>query len=148
MRAANYLFVSPMERLCSKVKPSTYFLERAFSSGWDIAQRKMGEISLNENRIQQVLEIEKQANEIRDEIIRSAALLPVQAEKEAQAMIEKGRAEAQDEANQLLAKAQAEQDSAEIMSQANEKILRIETLAKGNFTRAVAYVVARVTGRE
>jgi len=108
----------------------------------------MGEISLNENRIQQVLEIEKQANEIRDEIIRSAALLPVQAEKEAQAMIEKGRAEAQDEANQLLAKAQAEQDSAEIMSQANEKILRIETLAKGNFTRAVAYVVARVTGRD
>ena len=103
---------------------------------------------MNENRIQQVLEIEKQANQIRDEIIRSAALLPVQAEKEAQAMIEKGRAEAQDEANQLLAKAQAEQDSAEIMSQANEKILRIETLAKGNFTRAVAYVVARVTGRE
>ena len=103
---------------------------------------------MNENRIQQVLEIEKQANEIRDEIIRSAALLPVQAEKEAQAMIEKGRAEAQDEANQLLAKAQAEQDSAEIMSQANEKILRTEILAKGNFTRAVAYVVARVTGRE
>ena len=148
MLAAIYLFVSPMERLCSKVKPSTYFLERAFSSGWDIAQRKMGEISLNENRIQQVLEIEKQANTIRDEMIRSAALLPVQAEKEAQAMVEKERAEAQDEANQMLAKAKAEQESADIMSQSNEKILHIKTLAKGNFNRAVSYVVARVIGKE
>jgi len=124
------------------------FLERAFSSGWDFAQRKMGENRLNENRIQQVLEIEKQANTIRDEMIRSAALLPVQAEKEAQAMVEKERAEAQDEANQMLAKAKAEQESADIMSQSNEKILHIETLAKGNFNRAVSYVVARVIGRE
>ncbi len=124
------------------------FLERAFSSGWDFAQRKMGENRLNENRIQQVLEIEKQANTIRDEMIRSAALLPVQAEKEAQAMVEKGRAEAQDEANQMLAKAKAEQESADIMSQSNEKTLRIETLAKGNFNRAVSYVVAWVIGKE
>jgi F0F1-type ATP synthase membrane subunit b/b' len=108
----------------------------------------MGENRLNENRIQQVLEIEKQANTIRDEMIRSAALLPVQAEKEAQAMVEKERAEAQDEANQMLAKAKAEQESADIMSQANEKTLSIETLAKGNFNRAVSYVVARVIGKE
>jgi F0F1-type ATP synthase membrane subunit b/b' len=108
----------------------------------------MGEIRLNENRIQQVLEIEKQANTIRDEMIRSAALLPVQAEKEAQAMVEKERAEAQDEANQMLAKAKAEQESADIMSQSNEKILHIKTLAKGNFNRAVSYVVARVIGKE
>ena len=108
----------------------------------------MGEESLNENRIQQVLEIEKQANAVRDEMIQSAALLPVQAEKEAQALIEKGRAEAQDEANKLLAKAKAEQEIADIMSQANEKTLRIETLAKGNFNRAVSHVVTLVIGKE
>jgi vacuolar-type H+-ATPase subunit H len=108
----------------------------------------MGEISLNENRIQQVLEIEKQANAIRDEMISEAAQLPIQAQKEAQAIIEKARADAQEEARQMIAKAQAEQESADILSQADEKTRRTETLAKSNFNRAVAYVVSRVIGRE
>jgi V/A-type H+/Na+-transporting ATPase subunit G/H len=108
----------------------------------------MGENSLNENRIQQVLEIEKQANAIRDEMIAQAAQLPAQAEKEAQALLEKSRAAAQQEAQAILATAKAELESADIQSQAEEKIQRVETLAKGNLNRAVAYVVARVIGRE
>ena len=108
----------------------------------------MGENSLNENRIQQVLEIEKQANAIRDEMIAQAGQLPVQAEKDAQALLEKSRADAQQEAQAILAKAKAEQESADIQSQANDKIQHIETLAKGNVNRAVAYVIARVIGRE
>ncbi len=103
---------------------------------------------MNENRIQQVLDIEKQANTIRDQMIDEAAQLPVQAQKEAQAILEKARADAQVEAQQMVAKAQADQESAEILSQADEKTRRTETLAKSNFTRAVAYVVARVIGRE
>lgn len=103
---------------------------------------------MNENRIQQVLEIEKKANAIRDEMISEAAQLPIQAQKEAQAILEKARADAQEEARQMVAKAQAEQESADIMSQADEKNRRNETLAKSNFNRAVTYVVARVIGRE
>jgi hypothetical protein len=103
---------------------------------------------LNENRIQQVLEIEKQANAIRDEMIAQAGQLPVQAEREAQALLEKSRADAQKEAQDILARAKAEQESADIQSQAQEKVQRVENLAKSNFNRAVAYVVARVIGRE
>ena len=108
----------------------------------------MGDKRLNEDRIQQVLEIEKQANAIRDEMISEAAKLPVQAQKEAQAILEKSRADAQAEAQQMIAKAQADEESADILSQADEKTRRTETLAKGNFNQAVAYVVARVIGRE
>jgi vacuolar-type H+-ATPase subunit H len=103
---------------------------------------------LNENRIQQVLEIEKQANAIRDEMIDEAAQLPIQAQKDAQSILDQSRADAQAEAQQMLAKAQADQESADILGQADEKTRRTETLAKSNFNRAVAYVVARVIGRE
>jgi F0F1-type ATP synthase membrane subunit b/b' len=103
---------------------------------------------LNENRIQQVLEIEKQANSIRDEMISEAEQLPVQAQKEAQAILEKARVDAQLEAQQMVAKAQSDQEGADILSHADEKTLRTETLAKSNFDRAVAYIVARVIGRE
>ena len=103
---------------------------------------------MNENRIQQVLEIEKQANAIRDEMISEADQLPIQAQKEAQAILEKARADSELEAQQLIANAQADQESADILSQADDKTRRTETLAKGNFNQAVAYVVARVIGRE
>ena len=108
----------------------------------------MGENRLNENRIQQVLEIEKQANAIRDDMISQAGLMPVQAEKDAQALLEKSRADAQQEAQAILAKAKAEQESTDIQSQAQAKTVQIESLAKSNFNRAVAYVIARVIGRE
>ena len=103
---------------------------------------------MNENRIQQVLEIEKQANTIRDEMVNEAAQLPVQAQKDAQAILEKARADAQVEAQQMLATAQADQESTDILRQADEKTKQTETLAKSNFSLAVAYVVARVIGRE
>jgi hypothetical protein len=108
----------------------------------------MGDDSLNEKRIQQVLEIEKKANLIREATIDEAAQLPIQAEKEAQALIEKSRLDAEEEARQLLTKAQAEEECADIMIQTEQKIQRTETLALGNFNHAVAYVIARIIGRE
>jgi vacuolar-type H+-ATPase subunit H len=103
---------------------------------------------LDEKRIQQVLEIEKQAQAVHDDAVNEAAQLPLQAEKDAQALIEKARADAQEEARQLIAKAQATQDSADVLAEADARVKRIETLADGNFNRAVSYVLARVVGRE
>jgi len=103
---------------------------------------------LKEERIQQVLDLEKQASAIREAAVQEAATLPVQAERDAQALIEKARAEAEQKARELIAEAQAERESAEILAQIQEKIKRVETLATGNFDRAVDYVLARVTGRE
>ena len=102
---------------------------------------------MNEKRIQQVLEIEKQANAVHDAAVSEAAQLPVQAEKEAQEILDKARAAAEEEARKMLATAHAEEESADILAQADQNVQRIETLALGNLNRAVAYVLNRVVGR-
>ena len=102
---------------------------------------------MNEKRIQQVLEIEKQANAVHDAAVSEAAQVPVQAEKEAQEILDKARGDAEEEARKMLEKAHAEEESAEIMAQAEQNVQHIETLALGNLNRAVAYVLARVVGK-
>jgi len=103
---------------------------------------------MNENRIQQVLEIEKQAREIYDAAVREAQQLPAQAELEAQSILDKARNQAREEARQLVARAQAEEETAKILAQAEEKNRQVEALAMSNFERAVNYILDRVIGRE
>lgn len=103
---------------------------------------------MNEKRIQQVLDIEKQADEIRVKAVTEAEQIPAQAEIEAQELIAQSRAKAQEEARALVAKAQAEQESNDILAETNERVRALEVTAMGNFNRAVAYVLARVVGRE
>jgi cell division septum initiation protein DivIVA len=102
---------------------------------------------MNEKLIDQVLQIEKQAQEIHEAARREAEQLPLQAEKEAQALIEKARAEAEEEARQLIAGAQSQEESARTLGEAEEKARQLETLAMGNLDLAVAYVLERVAGR-
>ena len=103
---------------------------------------------MNENRIKQVLEIEKKAQEMYNVAVSDAQQLPALAEQEAQATLEKARSEAQEEARQIVAKAKAEDEVASILAQAEEKNRQLETLATSNFDRAVNYILDRVTGRE
>jgi vacuolar-type H+-ATPase subunit H len=109
---------------------------------------QIGENSLNEKNIQEVLEIEKQAEAIHQAALHEAQQIPVKAEQEAQALLEKSRAAAKEEARKILENAQAEEESARIMSEAESQIRRTDGLAKKNFDRAVSYVMARVIGRE
>ena len=102
---------------------------------------------MNEKHIQQVLEIEKQAQEIHDAAVKEAQQLPGTAEQEAQALIEKAQAEAHREAREMASKVQADDESARILSEAEEKSRQLEALAMSNFDRAVAYVLERVAGR-
>ena len=102
---------------------------------------------MNEERIQQVLEIEKQALEIHDGAKREAEQLLKQVDQEAQALIEKAQKDAQEEARRLVASAQAEEETARILADSEEKINRSKNLAKGNLDRAVGYVLDRVAGR-
>lgn len=103
---------------------------------------------MNENRIQQVVEIEKQAQEMHEKAVREAQQLPLLADQEAQTIIEKTRAQAYEEARQLVAKAQADDEVAAILARAEEKNRQTEALAMSNFDRAVAHVLDRVIGRE
>jgi V/A-type H+/Na+-transporting ATPase subunit G/H len=103
---------------------------------------------VNENRIKQVLEIEKKAQEMYNVALSDAQQLPTHAEQEAQALLEKARADAQEEARQIVAQAKAEDEVARILAQAEEKNHQLEALAMSNFDRAVNYILDRVTGRE
>lgn len=103
---------------------------------------------MNEKPIEKVLEIEKKAQAIYDSAVREAEKIPVQAEQEAQALVEKARAEAMEEANQITATIKAESEIADLKSEAEEKIKHTEKLAKSNFDRAVSYVLARIVGGE
>jgi len=102
---------------------------------------------LNDKRIEQILEIEKQAQAIYDQAVNEAEQLPVQAEKEAQALIEKARQNSEEEARQLTAKAKCEEECAQILAEVEKKVKRTETLAASNFDHAVSYVLNRIIGR-
>jgi len=103
---------------------------------------------VNENRIRQVLDIEKRAQENYEAALNEAQKLPALAEQEAQEILTKARAEAQEEARQIVAKAKAEGDVENILHQAEEKNKQLEALAMSNFDRAVNFILDRVTGKE
>lgn len=102
---------------------------------------------MNEKNIQQVLEIEKQAEEIHEAAVKEAQQLPVIAEQEAQALIEKARAEAEQKAREMVSGVKAEEESARIVSEAEEKNKQFEALSMSNFDRAVNFVLERVIGK-
>jgi vacuolar-type H+-ATPase subunit H len=106
--------------------------------------------SVNEERIQQIADLEQQAQAIYEAAVREAEQLPTQAEKEVRDRVEKAQAEAQAQARQLVAdaKAQAEAESGRVLEQAKQDAERMKALAMGRFDRAVGFVLNRVTGRE
>ena len=103
---------------------------------------------MNENRIRQVLDIEKRAQENYEAALNEAQKLPALAEQEAQEIINKARAEAQEEARQIVARARAEGEVNRVMAEAEEKNHQFEERAMNNFDRAVNYILDRVIGRE
>jgi F0F1-type ATP synthase membrane subunit b/b' len=104
--------------------------------------------SLNEQRIQQVLDIEKKAQRIHESAVKEAAQLQEQAKHDAQALLERTRAAAQEKAQQVVADAHANEECARIRAESEEKSRQMETLAAQHFDRAVAYVLDRLTGKE
>jgi vacuolar-type H+-ATPase subunit H len=118
-------------------------ISASFTEHWS-----SGENALNEKRIQEVIEIEKQADEVYKKAVNEAARIPQHAEDEAKALVEKARAEAEKEAQEILAKAQPREECDQILADAEKQIHHSETLAKHNLNRAVVYVISRVLGRE
>ena len=102
---------------------------------------------MDEKQIQQVLKIEKEAQEIQEAAMKEAQQLPVIAEQESQAILEKARAEAQEKARQMVSDVKADEESARILAEIEEKNKRFEEQATSNLERAVDYVLERVIGR-
>jgi cell division septum initiation protein DivIVA len=102
---------------------------------------------MDQKRIQQVLDIEKQAQEIHEAALKEAQQLPVTAEQEAQALIEKAKLEAQQQAREMVSGVKADEESARILSEVEEKNKQLEDQAMKNFDRAVNFVLERVVGK-
>ncbi len=103
---------------------------------------------MNEQRIMQVLDIERQAQGLHENAVRSAEQLQTQAAADAQALIEKARTDALEEARRMTRGTQAKDECARILAQTDEKNHRMESLAAVHFDSAVNYVLNRIVGRE
>jgi len=102
---------------------------------------------MNEKRIRDVLEIEKQAQEMLVTANRDAEQLPIQADLDGRDLIEKARISAGEEAHRILEQAQSVDEAAQIMSKAQARMGEGEKLAAKNLEKAVAYVLERVSGK-
>jgi len=71
----------------------------------------------------------------------------VQAQQETAALLEKAQADAEAEAQRLVARGGAQQ-GADILAQAEEEARRMEARAVNGFTAAVSYVLDRVLGKK
>jgi vacuolar-type H+-ATPase subunit H len=101
---------------------------------------------MNEKRIQEVIEIEKQAQQLLAKASRAAEDLPAKAELEAREIIEQARASAKQEAKELLERSAAEDEAAEIISRSQAKMGDDDRLAEKNMEKAVTYVLQQVIG--
>ena len=84
---------------------------------------------MNEKHIQQVLDIEKQAQEVQDKAKLAAQEIPLKAEQESQALIAKARADANEEARKIIAAAQSNDVSGQISADSASKNSEFEALA-------------------
>ena len=103
---------------------------------------------MNEERIQQVLSIEKEAHQIHEAAVRDADQLLMLANQEVEMIIEKAQKKARQDAQKLVAGAQEKEQGTLILSAMEEKIKQAINTAKGNFEPAVSYVLNRALGKE
>jgi vacuolar-type H+-ATPase subunit H len=103
---------------------------------------------MDEKRIEQVLEIENQAKEVHESALHEAEQIRLQAAQDAQALIDKAKSDAEQEARRIIAHVQVEDERERILSQAEQDAREMEGIAKVHFDRAVTFVLNQVVGRE
>ena len=103
---------------------------------------------MNEERIQQLREIENNARVLYDAAVEEAQRLPQQAKKQARDLLMTSRSEAQAEAQRIISAAKDNSENNQIIKQSEEDAKRKEALAMNHFDRAVNYVLHRIAGRQ
>jgi vacuolar-type H+-ATPase subunit H len=103
---------------------------------------------VNDKYIQQVIEIEQQADDLYAQAVREAEQIPAAAQKEAKEIIERARQSAQEEAKMISANTKAQEESDRILAQAEDKVRRMKTSASSRTDMAVHYVLDQVAGKE
>jgi len=102
---------------------------------------------MNEKRIQEVIDIEKQAEAILLAARTEADRLPLQAEADAQEILTEARAAAERDARQMVEQARADDQTGTIMAAADNRIRESELLAANHLEEAIRFVLDRVIGK-
>lgn len=102
---------------------------------------------MNEELVKKILEIEKEAQHQYEAAVEEAKRLPVEAELNARALVEKAQQEAKAEAAALLADARSHYSPAQILQDAEDEVKRKESVAKLHMEKAVYYVLDRLQGK-
>ena len=102
---------------------------------------------MNEKHIREVLEVEKQAEELLAAAKREVERLPLDAETDARGIIEQERAAAREEARRILEEARSGGEAAEILARTQERMGEAEKRAAVHLEKAVAFVLERVIGK-
>ena len=103
---------------------------------------------MNDEHIQQVLNIEKEARRIHDDAVHESEQILLQAEQEAGSMLENAKTGAEKEARRLAAGAEAKEENARILAEAEKNNEHAKALAAGNLERAVRFVLEQITVKD
>lgn len=104
---------------------------------------------MDQETIAQVLDIERQAVQVRDEAERRAEEIVQQARRDAEKRRHEILVEARRQADQIVAEGREEAEARRerLLSQAEEEARRVESLSEPNFERAVSFVIREVAER-
>lgn len=100
---------------------------------------------MNNAKVQQILQLEERAQQIRNIAQERAKQIVLDAKAEAQKKWEVSILAAEQEAGSIRKKAASEGDIIIIQQQSKQKITQKEELAKKNFNKAVEFVLAQLT---
>ena len=108
----------------------------------------IGSVSLIEETVNQLREIEEKAQAFYESTIQEAKKLPIDAEEDARKIQSQLHQEIEAETKRILEEAQDDSEGQKILQQAEEDAKRKETLAMNHYDRAVNYILHRIVGRQ
>ena len=111
-------------------------------------QIRVRRVSLIEETVNQLREIEEKAQALYESTVQEAKMLPIDAEEDARVLKSQLHQETEAEAQRILSEAKDDSDSKKILQQAEEDAVRKETVAMNQFDRAVNYILHRIVGRQ
>jgi vacuolar-type H+-ATPase subunit H len=107
-----------------------------------------GELNMNKEKVQQILQLEAQAQGIKTKAEERAKQIVSEAKEAVQKMQEESVLAAQQETKAIKEKALSEANITAIRKQSDQKQIQKEELAKKNFDKAVEFVINQVTVQE
>ena len=103
---------------------------------------------MNKQKVQQILQIESNAQKIRSDAQQAAKQMLIDVQVEVSQLQSQVRQDAEQETEQILNQALSKEKGSRILNQAKTSGQKKETLAKQNFDHAVDFVLEQITRQD